>query len=260
MTHRRTLTTTLITLAALAPAAVADVTQTPDVAIAKTASAEVNLDAGGIDYTITLTNAGQVPVPLSQVRVTDTIPGYTPVALTAPASAPRVLAPAATVTYTLRRTLTPHDCGATLYNNADVRLVVGAFQLAEASFANNHAQVSSMVVCPKPAAVVSPAAQPAAAIAAPAAVVADSTEVTVFVPVTTHGRGALSLSQNGSRSCSGRAEDHVDVDRYQHRLLGPHQRGGPRPCPRPSCSRQGPRRRIASPWCDHRPRRPARPR
>ena len=50
-----------------------------------------------------------------------------------------------------------------------------------------------MVVCPKPAAVVSPAAEPPAAIAAPTAAVADSTEVTVFVPVTTHGRGALSL-------------------------------------------------------------------
>jgi uncharacterized repeat protein (TIGR01451 family) len=111
---------------------------TMDVAIAKQADKAAYAPGETITYQVTVTNAGQLPIPFGAIQVSDpTLPGL---ALVGPA--PETLAPRASLVYAGTRAVTVADCGQ-VPNTATVALV-GDLQ-AEVTTANNSAAVTVTV-------------------------------------------------------------------------------------------------------------------
>jgi uncharacterized repeat protein (TIGR01451 family) len=111
---------------------------TLDIAIAKSADKPSYAPGETINYTLTVTNTGQLPIPFAAIKVSDpTLP-----ALTLSGAAPQALAPGQALVYTGARQVTAAQCGQVV-NTATVTLT-GDLQ-AEVTLLNNTASVAVAV-------------------------------------------------------------------------------------------------------------------
>ena len=159
----------------------------PDLAIAKTADKATYRPGETIVYTITVTNSGQISIPIDAIVVAD--PSLPSLALVG--EPPAVVMPGAAVTYRGTRTATLHDCGI-IANTATVALGPNEPRThqpwTELTLANNTAAAAVEVIC-----------QPGVAITK----VADHTTyepgqpITYTVVVTNTGQTTLPFGQIG---------------------------------------------------------------
>ena len=119
----------------------------PDLAIAKVAEPSTAKPGDTVTYTVTVTNAGPLPIPFARIAVSD--PSLPTLALQG--AAPEYLAPGATLTYRGTRVVTTADCGV-VTNTATVALVPLEPQPrhwlpGESDLENNTAGASVTVIC-----------------------------------------------------------------------------------------------------------------
>jgi uncharacterized repeat protein (TIGR01451 family) len=112
---------------------------TRDLAITKVSDKSAYVPGETVRYTISVTNAGQLPIPLAEIEVTDpSLPGLAPIG-----EPPDVLLPGGTVSYAGARIATVGDCG-TIANVATVSFTGKG---KETTLENNTAAATASVIC-----------------------------------------------------------------------------------------------------------------